>query len=291
MLGLDPSFYNGSEVGGGVIQTTASDCALVAVVAARSWYTKQYPEVPTDRLLIYTTTQTHSLGKKAGLVLGLNVRALEVTFEDNFALRGDTLRCAIEEDRAAGLHPFILVGTVGTTSSGAVDRLDEVGLVLACYPSIWLHVDAAWAGMAMVCPEYRESCLLGAINKYGDSFCVNFHKTIKHNETFVSLIRESADFNLVAPPSLALSVFRLESSSDASLSLEKLNELNRLFYGRVSSRNNIALTQTDLNGVFCIRFAVGAERTSEEHIRYAYEILSQEAQTTLREWKASGREA
>jgi glutamate/tyrosine decarboxylase-like PLP-dependent enzyme len=43
-------------------------------------------------------------------------------------------------------------------------------------PSLWLHVDAAWAGVSMACPEYRELCLLDDINKYADSFCTNFHK-------------------------------------------------------------------------------------------------------------------
>jgi aromatic-L-amino-acid decarboxylase len=68
----------------------------------------QNPEVLVEQLVLYTTTQTHSLGKKAGLVLGLNVRALEVTSEDNYALRGETLRSALMEDALAGLHPFIL---------------------------------------------------------------------------------------------------------------------------------------------------------------------------------------
>ena len=57
---------------------------------------------------IYTSTQTHSLGLKAGVILGLTVRALEVTKEDNFSLRGHTLRSALEEDKKKGLHPFIL---------------------------------------------------------------------------------------------------------------------------------------------------------------------------------------
>jgi hypothetical protein len=58
--------------------------------------------------VLYTTTQTHSLGKKAGLVLGLRVRALQVTAEDDYALRGETLKVALKEDKGAGLHPFIL---------------------------------------------------------------------------------------------------------------------------------------------------------------------------------------
>jgi len=61
-----------------------------------------------EKLVLYTTTQTHSLGKKAGVILGLKVRTLQVTAEDNFALRGETLEVALKEDAQAGLHPFIL---------------------------------------------------------------------------------------------------------------------------------------------------------------------------------------
>lgn len=61
-----------------------------------------------DDLVIYTTTQTHSLGVKAGLVLGLAVRDLPVKAEDHFALRGETLRIALEEDEKRGRKPFVL---------------------------------------------------------------------------------------------------------------------------------------------------------------------------------------
>lgn len=89
-------------------KTTASDSGLVAIVAARSLYTSRNPNAKLEDLIIYTTTQTHSLGVKAGLVLGLECRALEVTAEDKFALRGNTLKNAIEEDEARGKHPFVL---------------------------------------------------------------------------------------------------------------------------------------------------------------------------------------
>ena len=80
----------------------------MAVVAARSRYQREHPGAKAEELVIYTTTQTHSLGLKAGLVLGLSVRALEVTFEDRFSLRGDTLRRALEEDERGGKKPFVL---------------------------------------------------------------------------------------------------------------------------------------------------------------------------------------
>lgn len=80
----------------------------MAVVAARSRYTNQHPDVKLEKLVVYTTTQTHSLGVKAALVLGLECRSLEVTAEDRFALRGETLQKALEEDASQGKYPFVL---------------------------------------------------------------------------------------------------------------------------------------------------------------------------------------
>lgn len=80
----------------------------MAVVAARSLYIRKHPEVKQEDLLFYTTTQTHSLGVKAGLVLGVQCRALEVEAEDQFALRGSTLKKALEDDKKRGKHSFML---------------------------------------------------------------------------------------------------------------------------------------------------------------------------------------
>lgn len=105
---LDNVFLNSSRFGGGVIQSTASDSALVAVIAARASYQRQHPDVSTSELLIYFTTETHALGVKTGLILDIKCRALAVKAGDNYALRGEELLVALEEDRAAGLHPFVL---------------------------------------------------------------------------------------------------------------------------------------------------------------------------------------
>jgi aromatic-L-amino-acid/L-tryptophan decarboxylase len=97
----------------------------VAIVAARSLYTSRNPNVKLEDLVIYTTTQTHSLGVKAGLVLGLECRALDVTPEDNFALRGQTLRKAIQADTARGKHPFVLGMPHNTMLSRNNDRQEN----------------------------------------------------------------------------------------------------------------------------------------------------------------------
>lgn len=120
---------------------------IVICVAARARYLRANPEAKLEDLVIYTTTQTHSLGVKAGLVLGLEVRALEVKKEDEYGVRGETVRAALQEDVARGKRPFIFgepdqcmffgfmvmilcaVATVGSTNSGAIDDLHEIGEV------------------------------------------------------------------------------------------------------------------------------------------------------------------
>ncbi|KAG6813747.1 hypothetical protein H0H92_007699 [Tricholoma furcatifolium] len=366
LLGLSTDFLNSSGVGGGALQSTASESALIAVVAARSKYQREHPEIPLTKLVIYTTTQTHSLGVKASLVLGLSVRVLEVKAEDNFSLRGETLRLALEEDEKLGMKPFILIATVGTTSSGAVDNLPEIQQVAKDYPSLWIHVDAAWAGVALSCPEFREMCNLESINECANSFCTNFHKwglvnfdastlwvrdrkhltealdvtppflrtkqgdsgtvidyrnwhlglgrrfrslklwfvlrsygaegfrnfirkTISLNQVFVDFVANSDNLSLVTPPSLALTVFRLDpkarSPDQTALSLDTLNDLNKAFFGRLSARRDIYLTQTVLNGVSCIRLAVGSLRTEKAHMEQACESIGIEAELTLKEWE------
>ena len=98
-------------------------------MAARSRYTSRHPEVKLENLVIYTTTQTHSLGVKAALVLGLECRSLDVTAEDRFALRGETLRKALEEDAATGKCPFVL----GTLFLHTIDMHVRLKYSNSCY--------------------------------------------------------------------------------------------------------------------------------------------------------------
>jgi aromatic-L-amino-acid decarboxylase len=116
-----------------------------------------------------------------------------------------------------------------------------------------------------------------------------FFQTISLNETFASLIQKSDTLSLVTQPSLALSVFRIcprrEAENQTPISVELLNELNRLFYGRLSARTDIMLTQTTLNGIFCVRLAIGSARTTGKHIVEAYDILTKEAEATLEVWE------
>ena len=92
-----------------------------------------------------------------------------------YALRGDTLRNALEEDVKAGYLPFYVLTTYGTTNSCAVDHFDEIRAVSRAYPELWLHVDAAYAGVTWSLPEMRDASL-DAINEGFDSVSTNLHK-------------------------------------------------------------------------------------------------------------------
>jgi aromatic-L-amino-acid decarboxylase len=117
------------------------------------------------------------------------------------------------------------------------------------------------------------------------------HQGLNLNKLFVELINSSDDLDLVTEPSLTLSVFRLvpkPALHQPEHSLQSLNDLNRIYHSRLSSRNDIFLVQTNINGISCIRFAIGAQRTTEKHIQDAYKILEDEAQLAIATWKGKG---
>ncbi|GFZ46696.1 hypothetical protein JCM24511_03916 [Saitozyma sp. JCM 24511] len=202
MLGLSDAYLTKSGVGGGIILGSASESALTAAMAAReralhrltrslspagtapsSGSSTPIPirEQYTQKMVIYGSTQTHSLGAKlillkAALLLGMQFRAVPVSRSDDYSLRGQALRQALERDVKEGLIPFFVIATVGTTSSGAVDNIAEIGEVLRSYPTAFLHVDAAWAGVAYALPDHRQALRLNDVNRFADSFCTNAHK-------------------------------------------------------------------------------------------------------------------
>ncbi len=191
MIGLPAAFLSTSERGGGVIQGTASEATLVAMLAAKQRIGGVGP------LVVYTSTQAHSSIIKAAMIAGIasgpldreHVRLIEV--DDQYRMRPEALERAMREDVAAGKRPFFVCATVGTTSSGAVDSVREIAeavraaelLAKPPRPSpkeegAWIHVDAAWAGAACVCPEFRA--MLAGIER-ADSIAFNPHKWLLTN--------------------------------------------------------------------------------------------------------------
>ena len=170
-----PEKFRSSSTGGGVIQDTASSSALCAVVAARERATDfASNRLGTEhRLSAYTSSQAHSSIEKAIKVAGVgsdNLRLVEV--DEAFAMRPDALAAAIQRDKDAGLTPFFVCGTVGTTSSNGMDPLTEIGKLCGQH-NLWFHVDAAMSGTAALCPEFRR--FQNGL-EYADSYCFNPHK-------------------------------------------------------------------------------------------------------------------
>jgi aromatic-L-amino-acid decarboxylase len=170
-----PDKFKSKGKGGGVIQDTASNAALTAILAARERATNYTTnERGCDgRLVAYASSQVHSSIEKAVKIAGLgrqNLRVIEV--DDKFAMRPDDLAQKIQQDRKAGLTPCFVAATVGTTSSNALDPLPEIGRICQ-RERLWLHVDAAMAGTAAICPEYRY--IQNGL-EFAESYCFNPHK-------------------------------------------------------------------------------------------------------------------
>jgi aromatic-L-amino-acid decarboxylase len=148
LLGL-PAGWKTTGPGGGVIQMSASDATLVALVTARERAT-----APTDSLVVYASDQTHSSLEKGARIAGCShIRSIATDAE--YALDIAALERTIADDRAAGLTPAFVAVTVGTTATTAVDPVRRTAEI-ATREGMWCHVDAAYAGSAMICPEFRH---------------------------------------------------------------------------------------------------------------------------------------
>lgn len=181
LLDLPASFRSDSS-GGGVIQHTASDAALVALLAALHRISDGRTEtagVADGRYTVYTSEQTHSSVEKACRIAGIGSAALRKLPVDpsTLAVRPERLAELLAADVAAGHTPALVVASVGTTGTGAVDPVGPLAELAHSYGA-WLHVDAAWAGVAAVCEEFRW---INAGVEQADSYCTNPHKWLLTN--------------------------------------------------------------------------------------------------------------
>jgi aromatic-L-amino-acid/L-tryptophan decarboxylase len=169
MTGL-PEFFQG------VIQDTASTATLTALLTARERLTRygiNEDGFDKSNYRVYCSTETHSSIEKAVKIAGFGRRNLvKVPVDDQFRLNTKELTVMIEQDFRAGKKPLAIVATLGTTSSTAIDPLKEISEIASAH-KIWLHVDAAFAGTALLLDEYRW--MIRGIEKV-DSFVFNPHK-------------------------------------------------------------------------------------------------------------------
>ncbi|KAI9505104.1 dopa decarboxylase [Coemansia spiralis] len=158
LIGLNKRFLSFSEdgteaAGGGVILGSAKEA-----------------ERMKSRFVVYGSDQTHFATQKDARIVGCKMHA--VVSDENFRLTKEALEAAIEEDKNAGLVPFFVCGTFGTTNTTAIDDLPGIADV-AALENMWFHVDAAYAGAALACPEFWP---LAVGIEHADSFSFSPHR-------------------------------------------------------------------------------------------------------------------
>ncbi len=350
MMGLDAGFE-------GIIYDTASVSSMHAIAAARESLNLRIredgmsgrPDLPLLRL--YVSEQAHSSIEKAALALGLGQRSVrQIPVDAEFRMDAFALAQAIDEDKRAGVLPFCVVATVGTTSTSSIDPVPAIADICAEH-KIWLHVDAAYAGSAAILPEMRH-ILAGA--EHADSLVTNPHKWLftpfdlsvlysrrmdvlrrafslvpeylktsedesvrngmdygiqlgrrfralklwmiiryfgheglaarirehcRLAQSFARWVKESPDWELLAPVPFSLVCFRAcpnvrEDSEEAYAT--RLDMLNEAIMNNVNANGEMFLSHTRLRDVFTLRLAIGNIRTTEAHIRRAWELLNEE---------------
>jgi aromatic-L-amino-acid decarboxylase len=130
------------------------------------------------KLVALGSEHAHSSTQKAAMIAGVRYRSVSASREDNYSVTADSLRKTIEACRAKGLEPFYFTLTLGSTGTCAIDDLAGISALSAAYPDLWIHVDAAYAGSALLCPEYQHLC--PPLSSF-DSFNVNLHKWLLVN--------------------------------------------------------------------------------------------------------------
>jgi aromatic-L-amino-acid/L-tryptophan decarboxylase len=175
MIGMPDGFT-------GVIQDSASSAILCAILTAREratgWRVNEDGLGADDRLAVYTSTETHSSTEKNVKIAGLGRQSLrKVPVDECYAMRVDELERLILEDKANGIVPACVVASIGATGVGAIDPLRAIGEICRRH-GIFLHVDAAWAGSALVLEEHRW--MIDGV-ELADSLVFNPHKWMMTN--------------------------------------------------------------------------------------------------------------
>lgn len=198
-LALPECFLSGGPTsGGGVIHGSASEALLTVMVAARDRYLAEIAaQLPShlgeteredelwrrrSKLVALGSTAAHSSTLKAANILGVRCQTVPVSEESGWAMTGEALSGVLADLEARGLEPFYLTATLGTTDVCAVDDFEGIAAVTGEQNAaakekgkgnIWVHVDAAWAGAALLLPENQH---LAAPLRHFDSFNFNPHK-------------------------------------------------------------------------------------------------------------------
>ena len=330
----------------GVLQDTASTATLAAILTARERITQfeinRKGFAGHSRFRIYCSQETHSSIEKGAKIAGVgSENVVKIAVNERLEMRPDRLQAAIEADRAAGFVPLCIVAAFGTTSTLAIDPIEPLAEI-ARREQIWLHVDAAYAGTALLLSEYQP--LIAGL-EHGDSFVFNPHKWMFTNfdcsayfvkdpaalvNTFAILpeylktatdgqvanhcdwgvplgrrfrslklwyvlryyglegirdklrnhihmagslarrIESHPDFELVAPRTMNLVVFRYAPSDRTE---HELNTLNTELLRRLNASGKLYLTHTKVGAIYCLRLVVGQTYVTADDVEVAWGVV------------------
>ncbi|XP_031791875.1 aromatic-L-amino-acid decarboxylase isoform X8 [Piliocolobus tephrosceles] len=257
--------------GGGVIQGSASEATLVALLAARTKVIHRLqaasPELTQaaimEKLVAYSSDQAHSSVERAGLIGGVKLKA--IPSDGNFAMRASALQEALKRDRAAGLIPFFVVATLGTTTCCSFDNLLEVG-------PIWLITDYRHWQIPLG-RRFRSLKMWFVFRMYGvKGLQAYIRKHVQLSHEFESLVLQDPRFEICAEVTLGLVCFRLKGS----------NKVNEALLQRINSAKKIHLVPCHLREKFVLRFAICSRTVESAHVQWAWEHIKELAADVLR---------
>ncbi len=182
---------------GGILVSGGNMANLVCFLTARNkkcgWDIREegMSNVDADKLLIYTSKETHSWIQKAAAHLGNGTRSIRwIGVDSNLCMDTDILETQIKKDIDEGFKPFMVIGTGGSVGTGAVDPLPEISKICKDY-NLWFHVDGAYGAFAAVLPDAPKNLLA---LKYADSIALDPHKWLYAPlEAGCVLVRNSDD--------------------------------------------------------------------------------------------------
>lgn len=172
----------GSDKVGGVFLSGGSMANMSAMVAARD--SRLTPE-EFSKGMVYFSDQTHSSNEKGLRIIGFrNDQIVKIPTDDRFVIRTDLLEEAIVRDLAAGKKPFAIIGNIGTTNTGSIDPLDEMGKIAKKY-NLWFHIDGAFGASILISPIYRN---LAKGVELSDSLSWDTHKWLMQTYSCSTLV-------------------------------------------------------------------------------------------------------
>lgn len=244
----------------GLLTSGGSGANLTAMVAARHAALSRGADI--SKLTVYTSAQAHSSVMRGAWIAGIsrdNVRAVEM--DDLYRMRVDALARAVDRDRRNGLHPFAVVASAGTTNTGSVDPIEDIAN-LSRDSGLWLHIDAAYAGFAVLTEEGKKQ--LGRLD-FADSVTLDPHKLL-----FVPF---ECGCLMVRDPSTLHSAFHIwpEYLKDVAPGEEEVNFADR---GEQLTRYSRALKIWVSIQYFGLRAIAGAIQDSMDRARLLEDLVN-----------------